>query len=30
MECMSKIHQDIADIIRVDAYRAQRYYQLVP
>ncbi len=33
MECMSKIRQGIADIITVDpadAYRGQRYYQLVP
>ena len=33
MECMSKIRQGIADISTfdaADAYRAQRYYQLVP
>lgn len=33
MECMSKIRQSIAHIITLDAadaYRAQRYYQLIP
>ena len=33
MECMSKIRQGIADITTLDAadaYRAQRYYQLIP
>jgi len=33
IECMSKIRQGIADIITLDAadaYRAQRYYQLIP
>lgn len=33
IECMSKIRQGIADIITLDsadAYRSQKYYQLVP
>ena len=30
IEFMSKIRQGIADIITADAYRGQRYYQLIP